>query len=110
MTQAPVGFISEEIAYWVMAKYPSKSNPSKTNDIRVSKKLGSLYCSCVACCLSYHKEGSNGNADCKHLRDYLAKHPGGVMVVMNVVQYEEMRRAVPELMVKKLGAVKFKRF
>ena len=44
------------------------------------------------------------------MRDYLAKHPGGVMVVMNVVQYEEMRRAVPELMVKKLGAVKFKRF
>jgi hypothetical protein len=107
MAQEPDGYIREEQAYWIMAEYPSKSNPSKSHAIRVSKKLGTLYCSCPACGFSFHR--GDGTADCKHLRDYLAKHPSGVIVKMNKTQYEELKRAVPTFAIKKVRSTDVKR-
>ena len=74
-----------------------------------------IYCECMPCLKGL---GMKGVAECGHLKAFLNGRQADeifvsedkVYVRMNKIDYEELKRAVPELKVKKLGEVKFKRF
>ena len=93
--------------YTVLAVVQSKSNPDKTYEIRLSNQDGTTYCTCMSCIMSFHK--NDGKADCKHLREYIKNNPNTKVIVMDQKCYEEFKRAVPILAVKRIKDTDVKR-
>ena len=84
--------------YEVLAVVKSKSNPDKTYEIRRSHQDGKTYCTC----LGWIFKARNGDGICKHIKEYMAAKPETPIVVMTHIDYENFKRALPQVAFKKV--------
>lgn len=91
--------------YDVLLVVQSESHPDKHYEIRKSHRDGKVYCSCPAWVFKARK----GDGICKHIRAYMDNHREQQVVVMTQAEFNEFRRAMPQLAVKKVRSTEVKR-
>ena len=91
--------------YEVLIVVKSESNPDKTYEIRKSHQDGKTYCTCPGWIFKARK----GDGICKHIKAYQASNPTTKVVIMTHEDFENFRRALPTLAIKKVRDTDVKR-
>jgi hypothetical protein len=91
--------------YKVLIVVRSESNPDKTYEIRTSHQDGKTYCTCPGWIFKARK----GDGICKHIAAYRRSNPENQVVIMTSDDFENFRRAIPQLAIKRVKNTDVKR-
>ena len=94
-----------EHPYEVLETVESESHRGTFYEIRKSHQDGKTYCTCPAWVFKARK----GDGVCKHIAAYRSRHTEENVVVMTHADYQEFRRAMPKLAVRRMKSVEVKR-
>lgn len=91
--------------YTVLIVVKSDSRPDVTYEIRQSHQDGKTYCTCPGWIFKARK----GDGLCKHIKAYMANNAATPIIVMTHIDYENFKRALPQLAIKKVRNADVKR-
>jgi len=91
--------------YTVLLVVKSESRPDVTYEIRESHQDGKTYCTCP----SWIFKARKGDGICKHIAAYKLSNPATKVVVMSHTDYENFKRALPTLAIKRVKSTEVRR-